>query len=110
MSNVLAVPAVTDGDFAAETARGAVAVEFTARWCGPCRMMAPVVERLAQEYEGRMRVVQMDTDDNPATMARLGVRSVPTMLVLRDGTVVERIIGATTWTAVREHVDRALAL
>lgn len=71
-------------------------------------MMAPVVERLAQDYEGRMRVLQMDTDDNPATMARLGVRSVPTMLVLRDGAVVERIIGATTSAVVRERVDRVL--
>lgn len=108
MSNVLTVPAVADAEFAAETARGVVAVEFTARWCGPCRVMAPIVERLAQDYEGRMRVLQMDTDDNPATMARLGVRSVPTMLVLRDGAVVERIIGATTSAVVRERVDRVL--
>ena len=110
MSTTLTIPTVTDATFAAATApgTGAVAVEFTATWCGPCRLMAPVVEAVARDYAPRLRVLQLDADANPATMTRFGVRGLPTMLVFRDGTLVERIVGAAPIAAVRERLDRVL--
>ena len=101
MSATLSVPAVTDATFAREVAAGLVAVDFTADWCPPCRLMAPVVEAIAQEYAPRVRVLQMDADTNPATVARYGVRGLPSLLLFRDGALVERIVGATPVAAVR---------
>ena len=70
--------------------------------------MAPIVEAVAQEYAPRLRVMQLDGDANPATMVRLGVRGLPTMLVFRDGEIVDRIVGAVSKAALRERLDRAL--
>jgi thioredoxin 1 len=105
------LPAVTDATFATEVAPGTghVAVEFSAAWCAPCRLMAPVVEAVAHDYAPRLRVLQLDADANPATMARLGVRGLPTMLVFRDGELVERIVGAVPAAALRGRLDRVLA-
>ena len=111
MSATTALPSVTDATFAAEVGPGTghVAVEFTAAWCAPCRIMGPVVEAVAHDYAPRLRVLQLDADANPATMARLGVRGLPTMLVFRDGTLVERIVGAVPAAALRQRLDRVLA-
>jgi thioredoxin 1 len=105
------LPAVTDATLAEAIAPGSgfVAVEFTAAWCAPCRLMAPIVEAVAQEYAPRLRVVQLDADANPQAMARLGVRGLPTMLVFRDGAPVDRIVGAVGGAALRARLDRALA-
>ena len=101
------VPTVTDATFASEVApgRGLVAVEFSAAWCAPCRIMAPVVEAVARDYAGRVRVLQMDADASPATAARLGVRSLPTVLVFRDGEHVDRVIGAVPGATLRARLD-----
>ena len=99
--------AVTDASFATDIAPGTglVLLEFTAAWCAPCRLMAPVLHALADEYQGRMRVMQTDADGNVATMTRLGIRGLPTMLLFRDGEVVERIVGAMAAPRLRERID-----
>jgi thioredoxin 1 len=87
---------VTDATFAAEVERtpGLVVVDFWATWCGPCRAVAPVIERLAEDYRGRVKVVKLDTDANPATAVRFGIRSIPTILLFRNGEPVDGVIGA----------------
>lgn len=106
----VAIPSVTDATIDAELAPGSgiVAVEFNAAWCGACKMMAPAVEAVARDYAGRLRVVQVDADANPATLVRLGVRGLPTMLVFRDGQVVDRIVGAVGSATLRERLDRVV--
>ena len=105
------IPTVDDATIGAAIApgTGVVAVEFSAEWCGPCKRMAPVVEAAARDYAGRVRIVQVDADANPATVARLGVRGLPSMLVFRDGALVERIVGAVGAPALRAKLDRVLA-
>jgi len=71
-----------------------VLVDFWAVWCGPCRAIAPVVEHMAKEYDGKLKVGKLDVDNNPETSMKFGVRSIPTLLVFKGGKVVEQIIGA----------------
>jgi thioredoxin 1 len=71
-----------------------VLVDFTATWCGPCRMIAPIVEELANEYQGRAVIGKVDVDENPETAMTYGIRSVPTLLIFKGGQVVDQIIGA----------------
>jgi thioredoxin 2 len=85
----------TDSDFDAVTdSRLPVLVDLWAPWCGPCRMVAPAVERSAQEFAGQLKVVKVNVDDAPGISARLGVQGVPTLLLLRQGRVVARQVGA----------------
>src|SRR5882672_3656061 len=105
MSTSAVVHTVTDRSFATEVAPGSglVAVEFSAEWCPPCHMMAPIVEAAATEFASTIRFLCMDTDADPATMVRYGVRGLPTMLVFRDGDLIDRIVGAVPKAAL---VDR----
>ena len=105
------LPAVTDDSFATEVEQheGLAVVDFWATWCGPCRMIAPIVEQLATEYEGRAKIVALDTDANPRTMVRFGVRGIPSLLVFKDGKLVDRIIGAVPRTKIESTIQQHLA-
>jgi thioredoxin 1 len=86
---------VTDSDFDSEVlqASGPVLVDFWAAWCAPCRMIAPVVEEVARELNGQVKVVKMDIDANPATPGKLGIMSIPTLIIFKDGRAAERTVG-----------------
>ncbi|HEY9227028.1 MAG TPA: thioredoxin domain-containing protein [Gemmatimonadaceae bacterium] len=101
------IASVTDETFATEVGAGTglVAVEFSAEWCGPCRVMTPIVEAVARELAPKLRVLEMDADANPRTAARFGVRGLPSMLVFRDGALVDRIVGAIPHGALRARLD-----
>lgn len=89
--------AITDKDFATETDEGLVLIDFWATWCGPCRMQAPILEQLSEEYdEDEVKIVKMDVDENPATPASFGIMSIPTLLLKKDGEVVEKAVGVHT--------------
>ncbi len=87
---------VTDTNFAEEVERSPLPVllDMWAPWCGPCRMIAPTIEQLASELAGRMKVAKLNTDENPMTGSRFNVRSIPTLLVLKDGKEIDRLVGA----------------
>ncbi|MGI8618301.1 MAG: thioredoxin [Gemmatimonadaceae bacterium] len=87
---------VTDADFESvvEQNAGLTVVDFWATWCAPCRMIAPVLEQLAEEYAGKAKVAKLDVDTNVRTASRFQVRSIPTLLFFKDGKVVDQVIGA----------------
>ncbi len=102
---------VTDATFAAEVERWPlpVVVDVWASWCGPCRMIAPTIEELASEMAGRVRFAKLNADENPAISARYNVRSLPTLLVLRGGREIDRIVGALPKSEILRRVERATA-
>lgn len=98
--------AATDKTFEQEVLRSPqpVLVDFWAPWCGPCRMVEPILEKLAREMNGRLRVVKVNVDENPATAQRYGVQSIPTMMVVKNGQVTDRWAGALPEVALRNRV------
>jgi thioredoxin 1 len=85
-----------------------VLVDFWATWCGPCRMIAPIVEQLAQEYDGRAKVGKVDVDENPDIARQYGVQSIPTLAVIKGGQVVSKVVGAYPKPRIAEMLDNAL--
>ena len=101
---------VTDADFAANVLESGqpVLVDFWADWCGPCKMIAPVVDELADEYEGKFSFTKLDVDANPQTAMQFGVRSIPTLLLFKDGKVAEQIVGAVPKAVLKKKIDKVL--
>lgn len=93
MSDVMQI---SDADFEQEVLKAStpVLIDFWAPWCGPCKAIAPVVEELSKEYAGKLKVVKMNVDDNPATPGRYNVRGIPNLILFKNGQVAEQIIGA----------------
>jgi thioredoxin 2 len=102
---------VTDETFAEEVERSPVPVlvDAWAPWCGPCHVIAPVIDQLASELAGRVRVVKLNVDDNPRTAARFDLRSIPTLLVLKGGHEVDRLIGVQPKQEIARRLERILA-
>jgi thioredoxin 2 len=86
-----------------------VLVDFWAPWCGPCRMVSPLVERLGAEHAGRLKVVKLNVDDAPAISARFGVQGIPLLVVIRDGSEVDRLVGAAPLARLQAWLDPHLA-
>ncbi|PSR14325.1 MAG: thioredoxin [Bacteroidetes bacterium] len=83
-------------------------VDFWAEWCGPCRMVGPIIEELAQDYEGKVTIGKVDVDTNPETSMKYGVRSIPTILIIKNGEVVDKTVGVTTKKALADKIDKYL--
>ena len=103
---------LTDANFAAtvEQSEVPVMVDFWAPWCGPCRLVAPVVEELAESYSGRLRVGKLNTDDNPAVASQFNIRSIPTLLFFKNGQVVDHVVGAVPREKLQKKVDEILGV
>ena len=101
---------VTDATFSTEVERAPVPVllDLWAPWCGPCRMVAPVLEELAKEMAGRVRVAKLNVDENPVTATRFQVRSIPTLLVLKGGREMDRIVGVQPKAEIARRLERAM--
>ena len=102
----------TDKNFKQEAldSTGLTVVDFGAEWCGPCRTLAPIVEKLAKDYEGTVKIGKLDVDNNPETAIKYGVRSIPTLLFLRDGVKVHQEVGAPTATALKAKIDSLMTV
>lgn len=102
---------VTDDNFDAEIggASGLTMVDFWATWCGPCRMIAPIVEQLADEYAGKIKIGKLDVDTNQQTATKFNVRSIPTILFFRDGKVVDTVVGALPRPALESKIQQHLS-
>lgn len=103
--------AVTDETFADEVERSPlpVLVDMWAPWCGPCRQVAPVVEDLGEEFSGRLRVVKLNVDENPVTADRFRIRSIPALLMFKEGREIDRMIGAQPKSAILRRVEQLIA-
>jgi thioredoxin 1 len=102
---------LTDDNFSAEVLNAGlpVLVDFWATWCGPCRVIAPIVQELSSEYEGRAKVGKLDVDEAQKTAAEFGIRSIPTLLIFKGGKVADQIIGAVPKGQITEKLEAALA-
>ena len=105
------VKAVTDATFAdeVEKANGLTLIDFWAVWCGPCRMVAPIVEQLALEYSGKLKVLKLEVDSNMQTSVRFNVRSIPSLLFFKDGKLVDTVVGAVPKQFLERKVQEHLA-
>jgi len=101
---------IDDDSFKAEALNGdkPVFVDFWAPWCGPCRAIGPIVEMLAEEYNGQMKFAKCNVDDNPATPTQYGIRSIPTLMIFKNGEMVEQITGVVSKGQLEESIKNAL--
>jgi thioredoxin 1 len=102
---------VTDSSFEEEVLKCdlPVLVDFWAPWCGPCRAMGPVIDELSDEYAGQLKIVKMNVDENPASPSKYGIRAIPTLILFKDGEVVEQTTGAVAKSSIKEMVSKKLS-
>ena len=99
---------VTHGDFDQQVLQSDIPalVDFWAAWCGPCRTVGPIVEELAEEYKGKVKVAKLDVDNNKQVASKYGVRGIPTLMLFKDGQIVDQIVGAVPKSRIKELLDK----
>jgi len=102
---------LTDTNFKQEVLEShlPVLVDFWATWCGPCKMITPIIEEVAKEYAGKIKVGKLNVDDNPATATRYGIMSIPTLIFFKNGKVMEQVVGALNRIDLKRKIDESLA-
>lgn len=105
------VTEVNDANFEQDVLKSdqPVLVDFWATWCGPCRALAPIVDQVAESYQGRVKVMKMDVDRNNATPGKYGIRGIPALLIFKDGKVADQIVGYVPKTTIDETINKVLA-
>lgn len=101
---------VSDAEFDAKVLKASIPslVDFWAPWCGPCKAIGPVIDELADQYGAKAQIVKMNVDDNPATPGKYGIRAIPTLILFKDGQVVDQVTGAVGKTQLASMIDKAL--
>ncbi len=101
---------INDANFEAEVVKSEtpVVVDFGATWCGPCKRLAPIVEELAKEYEGKVKIAKLDIDDSPNTPMKFGIMSVPTVLFFKGGKAVDKVVGLAAKDALKKKIEPLL--
>ncbi len=99
---------LTNDNFDATVNEGVVLVDFWAPWCGPCRMIAPVIEELAEEYDGKAKICKVNTDEEQEIAVKFGIRSIPTLIFMKNGEVVDQIVGAQSKQVLADKLDSLL--
>ncbi|MGM0839011.1 MAG: thioredoxin [Bacillota bacterium] len=102
----MAIQNVTDQTFMQETSEGLILADFWAPWCGPCKMIAPVLEELDQDMGDKVKIVKVDVDENQETAGKFGVMSIPTLLVIKNGEVVDKAVGYQPKEALAELLNK----
>ena len=107
----LAALEVTDDTFSNEVLNSKlpVLVDFWAEWCGPCKMVSPIVEELSNDYNGKVKVTKLDVDSNPQTATNYGIRGIPTLLMFKDGSAVDQIVGAVPKQDIAKRLDKIIS-
>ncbi len=99
---------LTEENFESTIKKGVALVDFWAPWCGPCKMLSPVIDELASEYEGKAKICKVNTDEQEELGAKFGIRSIPTLLFVKDGEVVHQFVGVQTKVALKEQLNKLL--
>jgi thioredoxin 1 len=110
MADGLSLLHINDKNFASEVLHSdlPVLVDFWATWCGPCRGISPIVEELAKEFVGKVKVTKLNVDENPSTPSQYGVRGIPTLILFKDGKILDQIVGAVPKARLKAMIEKAL--
>jgi len=102
--------ALTDSNFSevVEQAQVPVVVDFWATWCGPCRMISPIVDKMAEKYDGKVAVVKCNVDESSEIPMKFGIRNIPTLLFFKGGELVDRVVGAVSQAEIEKHIEKLL--